>query len=84
MIRCPQCENEEDFAISAVEYVTAYVTQYNADGERDDTGALEVYDTKNDGGTEWDESSMCRCLNCEHTDTLARFDVPVTTKEETV
>jgi hypothetical protein len=78
MIRCPYCGNDEDFAIDAVEYVTAYVHQIrededDADGE---PGELEVTDTKGASGTEWDDASACRCLCCQYTAALTTFDAP--------
>lgn len=75
MLKCPQCDNDEDFALDAVEYVTAYVTQHKTDTDWCNAADLELYDTKSESGTEWDDDTACRCLTCQYTAPLDTFEV---------
>jgi hypothetical protein len=75
MIRCPHCGNEADFALDAVTYEVAYVTQHHTDTDWFHPSDLELYDTKSVSGTEWDDESACRCLDCGYTKPLWRFTV---------
>jgi hypothetical protein len=75
MYRCPQCGNEDEFKIDAVDYLTAYVTQHLTDTDWCSAGDLEVNDTKSWGSTEWDETSSAACGACDFAAPLWRFEV---------
>jgi hypothetical protein len=79
MIQCPKCHNDTDFAIDAVKYVTAYVTQQKKDDDFYSAGDLEVDDIKEDNGAEWDDESGTRCLRCGHIAPLSAFDADTVT-----
>jgi hypothetical protein len=75
MIRCPQCHNDKEFAIDAVEFVAAYVTQITEADPFGEPGDLVIFETKPYASTEWDEDASCTCRRCQYTAALDTFAV---------
>jgi hypothetical protein len=73
MIRCPQCGNDEMFAIDVVVQGTAYVTQCKEEDGVYTPGNLEITGTHSRGPIEWDAQSICHCGACAYWSLLSAF-----------